>query len=183
MLENREIDARLWQEYRFALSRFVLRRVDDAALAEDIVQDVLLKVYKQLNTLKDPGKILPWMYQIAKNAIVDHYRRYRPTEDIDAVGVTEGHPAEERAEEALAQCLIPWLGQLPAKYQQAVTLSEFDGMTQKEVALRLGLTLSGAKSRIQRGRKLLKKRLLACCRIELDRRGSILDYDCEECGR
>lgn len=181
MLENREIDARLWREYRFALSRFVLARIDDPAIAEDIVQDVLVKVYKQLSTLKDPGKILPWMYRIAKNTIVDHYRRYRPTEDIDAVVVTERYYADDHAEKALAQCLLPWIGQLPVKYQQAVKMSELDGMTQKEVARRLGLSWSGAKSRIQRGRSLLKKRFVACCRMELDRRGSILNYECEDC--
>lgn len=181
MLENREIDARLWEEYRLALSRFVLTRVGDPTIAEDIVQDVLIKVYKQLSTLKDRGKILPWMYQIAKNAIVDHYRRYRPTEDIDAVVAIEANHADDLAEKALAQCLLPWVSQLPAKYQQAVTMSEFDGMTQKEVARRLELSLPGAKSRIQRGRKLLKKRFVACCRMELDRRGNLLNYECEDC--
>ncbi len=68
----------------------------------------------------------------------------------------------------------------------AITLSEFEGLRQKEVAMTLGLSVSGAKSRIQRGRKMLKELLLECCHFELDSRGRIMDYeadtDCHDCG-
>ncbi|MCU7934923.1 MAG: RNA polymerase sigma factor SigZ [Candidatus Thiodiazotropha sp. (ex Dulcina madagascariensis)] len=181
MTENKEIDTQLWKEYRSALFRFILTRVDDPAMAEDIVQDVLIKVYEQLNTLKDREKILPWMYQITRNAIVDHYRKYRPTEDIDKVVLIEETQTEDNVAKELAQCLLPWVSQLPPNYRQAVTMSELDGLTQQEVAQRQGLSVSGAKSRVQRGRKLLKKRLMACCRIELDRQGNVFNYECENC--
>lgn len=181
MTKQSEIDARLWQEYRTALYHFILGRVDDASVAEDIVQDVLAKVYGQLNTLKDRGKILPWMYKITKNSIIDHYRKYRPTEDIDKVALMAEMHAEDNVERDLAQCLLPWVSQLPEDYQQAIEMSELSGLTQSEVAQKLGLSLSGAKSRVQRGRKLLKKRLLACCRVELDRRGNVFSYECEKC--
>ena len=67
--------------------------------------------------------------------------------------------------------------QLPEKYRQAVQWSDLDGLPQQEVADRLGLSLSGAKSRIQRGRALLKDVLDQCCSFEFDRRGNVTDCD------
>jgi RNA polymerase sigma-70 factor (ECF subfamily) len=74
-------------------------------------------------------------------------------------------------------------------YRQAVQLSEIEGLPQQEVADRLGLSLSGAKSRIQRGRLMLKDELERCCRFEFDRRGNVMDYEprpertvCRNCG-
>jgi RNA polymerase sigma-70 factor (ECF subfamily) len=64
---------------------------------------------------------------------------------------------------------------LPAPYRDALVLTEFEGLTQKEMAERLGISLSGAKSRVQRGREQLKRMLLERCQFEFDRLGRIID--------
>ena len=64
---------------------------------------------------------------------------------------------------------------LPDAYREAIVLTEFEGLTQKELADRLGISLSGAKSRVQRARGQLKQMLLGCCQFEFDRRGGIID--------
>jgi RNA polymerase sigma-70 factor, ECF subfamily len=66
---------------------------------------------------------------------------------------------------------------LPENYREAVILSELKGLTQKEVARLQGTSLSGAKSRVQRGRSLLKNMLAECCRLEFDHRGRLCDYE------
>jgi RNA polymerase sigma-70 factor, ECF subfamily len=77
---------------------------------------------------------------------------------------------------------------LPDPYRDAIVLTEFDGLSQKELAGRLGISVSGAKSRVQRGRALLKRQLLDCCQFEFDR-GSVIDCNprqnstCPECAR
>lgn len=180
-MENSELDNHVWGEYRTTLYRFILTRVNDPAMAEDIVQDVLIKVYERLNTLKDQEKILSWMYQITRNVIVDYYRRYKPTEDIDKTNVVKEINIQEDVEKELAQCLLPMVNQLPSNYRQAIKMAEFDGLTQKVIAQKQGLSLSGAKSRVQRGRKLLKEILLECCRIELDHQGKVFNYECQNC--
>lgn len=76
----------------------------------------------------------------------------------------------------LASCLQPLIADLPETYRLPRVLSEIEGLTQKEVAARLGLSLSGAKSRVQRGREKLRQRLLECCDIETGRRG-IVGYE------
>ncbi len=180
-MENSELDPHLWKTYRRTLYHFILTRVNDPIVAEDIVQDVLVKVYERLNTLKDREKILSWMYQITRNVIVDYYRKQRPTGNIDKEVIGEEINIEEDIKKELAQCLLPMVNQLPSNYRQAVKMAEFDGVTQKEIAQEQGLSLSGAKSRIQRGRKLLKNMLMECCRIEFDHQGSVLNYECESC--
>jgi RNA polymerase sigma-70 factor (ECF subfamily) len=176
----------IWQSYRAELVRFVAGRVNDATIADDIVHDVLLKAFSQLGTLENRAQLRAWLFRITRNAIVDHYRARRPTEQLPDELRAEFPVETKQAEQELARCLAPLLGALPSPYRQALTLAEVDGLTQREIAKREGLSLSGAKSRVQRARKMLRDALLACCRVELDRQGGVVDYrphhaGCDEC--
>lgn len=75
---------------------------------------------------------------------------------------------------------------LPEKYKQAILLTEFHNVTQKELAAKMSISIAGAKSRVQRGRKMLKDMLLSCCYFEFDRLGNVIDYthkktECKNC--
>lgn len=164
-----------WQSHRATLRRFILGRVGDADAAEDIVQDVLLRAWSQQSRLRDESKLVPWLVSMTRNAIVDHYRTRRPSEELPEELAAPQEEKDAMAE--LAACLIPFLARLPERYRSAVELSELEGLTQQETADRLGISLSGAKSRVQRGRAKLQEMLLACCRLERDHRGAIVDYD------
>jgi RNA polymerase sigma-70 factor (ECF subfamily) len=180
-----QFNDQLWQEYRTALHRFILNRVNDSVLAEDLVQDVLTKAYHQLDTLKDQKKILPWLYQITRNALVDYYRKHRPVEELTESLLMQEMNLGDDMEKELAQCILPLVKQLPPLYRQAVMWAEIDGLTQQEIAQKQGITLSGAKSRVQRGRKLLKNLLLKCCSVEADGHGRVINYqphqECKDC--
>jgi RNA polymerase sigma-70 factor (ECF subfamily) len=169
------------QAQRDELHRFVLKRVRDEAAAEDIVQEVLVRAYTRQETLTEPSKLRPWLYQITRNAIIDYYRSQKPSEAVPDDLIHEDTGEEDnRAQRELARCLVPLLDELPDPYRQALRLAEFEGATQREIASRLGLSLSGAKSRVQRARKMLRGVLLKCCRVELDRRGGVVDYETRE---
>jgi RNA polymerase sigma-70 factor (ECF subfamily) len=180
-----EIEVATWQAYRDALYRFALQRVGDAATAEDIVQDVLVKAYTQRETLKEPSKLRSWLYQITRNTLIDFYRTQKPEEPIPDDLAQKSTGGDEHARQEMAACLVPLLDTLPAPYRQALKLAEFEGARQREIATRMGLSLSGAKSRVQRGRRMLRDALLRCCRVELDHRGYALDYEvsdgCDVC--
>jgi RNA polymerase sigma-70 factor (ECF subfamily) len=130
-----------------------------------------------------------WIYQIARHAIIDHYRATgRRSEmpaglaaDIEAYQLpstmTTSSEDSGRLRTELAGCLRPMIERLSGEYRQAVMLIDFEGLTQQEAAAQLGLSLSGMKSRVQRGRRQLKGMLEACCTIELDRRRGVVDYD------
>jgi len=173
------------QAHRNELYGFILKRVRDEAAAEDIVQEVLVKAYTRQRTLKAPSKLRPWLYQITRNSIIDYFRLQRPSEPLPDDLTYEHTGAVNRAERELARCLVPLLDELPESYGSTLRLAEIEGATQQQVASRLGLSLSGAKSRVQRSRKLLRGLLLKCCRVELDRRGGVADYEpsqgCDSC--
>lgn len=178
----------LWRDYRDRLVRFVRGRVEDAATAEDIAHDVLVRAYQKRDTLRSGQKFEAWLYQITRNAVIDHYRARRPAEELPAELTAPEEEGRRAAREELAGCMRPLVSALPPRYREAVLLSELHGLTQNETAERLGLSLSGAKSRVQRARRMLEEKLLACCRVELDNRGAIVDYErrdsgaCGDCG-
>jgi RNA polymerase sigma-70 factor (ECF subfamily) len=143
-------------------------------------------MHRRIDELKDPHKIVSWVYQITRHVIIDHYRSARrrreiPTGlagDVDERASAALPSADEpgRLRTELAACLRPMLNRLSNDYRDAIALVELEGLTQQAAAQRMGLSLSGMKSRVQRGRKQLKQMLDECCLIQLDRRGGFLDY-------
>lgn len=165
-----------WQAYRQQLLSYISTRVQGEE-AEDILQDVLLKAWQNLGGLADSTKLAPWLYSIARNAIVDHYRSRMPGEESFDENMQRTFPPEEnRAERELAACLLPMMELLPEKYRTAVQMAELEGKKQHEIAASAGISLSGAKSRVQRGRGMLRVLLEDCCRIECNSTGRVTDY-------
>jgi RNA polymerase sigma-70 factor, ECF subfamily len=166
----------LWESYRSRLLAFIRSRVSDETEAEDLLQEVFLRIHNNLCCPPEPAKMEPWIYQIARNLIIDHYRGRKDLPEISEDLPAEFEFQEEDPEARLALSLKEMINQLPETYREAVLLSEIEELTQKEVAERLDISLSGAKSRVQRGRQKLRELLLACCHFEMDRRGRIIDY-------
>ena len=171
----------VWTAFREPLRNYVARRVPEPADADDVLQEVFVRVHTHLGSLEDESRLVPWLYRIARSAVVDRYRRRdraRPLPEDLELPAEEGGGSEAEEPDvarAIARSLRGLIAGLPELYREALVLSEFEGLTQREVAARLGLSLTGAKSRIQRGRKLLKKALLECCHFDFDQRGRILE--------
>ncbi len=184
----------VWEEVQSGLRGFVAKRVAEAADVDDILQEVFLRMHRKLGSLKDSRKVVSWLYQITRHVIVDHARlparrRERPAglagdmEGADTRGrlsSTPDDPAPTDPRADLAGCLRPMIDRLEPAYREAVTLVELEGLSQPAAATRLGLSLPGMKSRVQRGRKRLKSMLDACCAVQLDRRRSVIDYALRE---
>jgi RNA polymerase sigma-70 factor (ECF subfamily) len=174
----------VFAEFQRRLRAFVSRRVRNAADVEDIVQETFLRIHRHLAEVRGADRLAAWVFQVARSAMVDHFRRQRhPGEALseehellaspDAGGGSG--PASEFEE--LAACLAPMIESLPPADHEAIDLSEIKGFTQRQASTRVGVTLSGMKSRVQRARRKLKAMLLDCCRIELDRRGGIVGHE------
>lgn len=194
-----EVEA-LWHQVHDALRRFIARRVATEADVEDILQDVSLRIHRHLARLRTPERLMAWIFQMTRHAIVDYYRaparRHEIPTGLDAdrtpataVALPLPDPEGETAQlrEELAACLRPLLARLPTPYREAVTMVELAGLTQHAAAKQLGLSVSGMKSRVQRGRQQLHRLLNDCCLIHLDRRNSVTDYtmraaSCQSCG-
>jgi RNA polymerase sigma-70 factor (ECF subfamily) len=159
---------KLWEEFGVPLRRFIARRVRNEHDAEDLLQEVFLRVHVALRRVEDRDRVRPWLYRKATNATADYYRnrghavRNKPLHEL-----TEDDAGPENLNEEVRVCLEPLVDELPDRYRRALVLADLEGRTQKEVAEELGLSLSGAKSRVQRARKKLKAALLSCCRQHL----------------
>ena len=166
----------IWNEFSQRLRAFILSRVFDPDDADDILQDVFVKLHTHIDTLRDEERLAAWLYQIARNTIADHYRARMQTVAMPETLAVEDEPSESDAPGRIAASLRTMVERLPDRYRAAVVLSELEGLPQHEVAGRLGLSLSGAKSRVQRGRDMLREALLDCCHFEFDRGGRMIDY-------
>lgn len=166
---------KVWRDFSHRLRGFIARRVPSDAV-DDLLGDVFVKVHARIDTLEDEARLAPWLFQITRNTLADHYRRFRPTTELNGIDRVEAEDDYDAAE-MIAASLHGLVDNLPEKYREALTLTEFDGLTQAEMGERLGLSVSGAKSRVQRARGLLRDELLACCHFEFDQRGHVIDYE------
>jgi RNA polymerase sigma-70 factor (ECF subfamily) len=117
-----------------------------------------------------------WIYQITRNAIADYYRSRRPTAElVEALPVAD-ELADDDAMRELSPCVTAIIAMLPDAYRETLHLTEYQGLSQKALGERLGISFSGAKSRVQRARAKIKEQLLNCCQFQFDHRGGIIDY-------
>lgn len=154
----------IWNEFSGRLGQFIRGRVSNASAAEDILHDVFAKFQERCDEFHDPHKVQGWLFLVARNAVIDHYRTHKPTTEVTESLATELPQTLEMAElHAAFQRLID---RVPEPFREALVLVELEGLTQVELARRLGISFSGAKSRVQRGREQLKELLLEFCQRE-----------------
>lgn len=173
--------AGLWVEFGPPLRGFLARRVPPGVDADDLVQEVFLRVVRSLGSLRSIERPEAWLFQIARNALRDSLRaRLRRDGRTDALEVdlpAEPVAAADRAAEAeLAPCLTAMVGRLAEPYRTAITLTSLQGLTQADAARHAGISISGMKSRVQRGRDQLRRMLVTCCAIAVDVRGGVSDF-------
>lgn len=183
-LSNTSIVENIWNDFNKPLKNFIKRHINNEQDADDILQNVFYKIQANIANLKDVEKIHAWVYIITKNAITDFYRIKKHELSLELPEeITYDTQEEITANYEIAQCLKSMVYSLPEKYKTAIILTEFQNLTQKELSLKLGLSVSGAKSRIQRARNKLKEMLLNCCSLEFDYQGNVVDYKnkCDEC--
>lgn len=174
MIEQTTLD--VWKEFNHRLRLFIKRRISDTADVDDILQDVFLKIHSKLNSLQDKDRLSAWLYQVTRNTITDFYRTRRQSVQLPEQIADKDESIENEKVSQLAVGVRYMIFLLPEKYREALILTEIQGLSQQEMAKRLGLSLAGAKSRVQRGRRLLKDTLLDCCHFEFDQRGRVMDY-------
>jgi RNA polymerase sigma-70 factor (ECF subfamily) len=160
-----------WSFFQSKLKGFVLKRVKDKSLADDIIHDVFLKVHGKLDQLKDTTKADAWIYQIAQNTIVDHFRKQsRVINPLDV----DWDSNWQALNECVTTCIRETLSTLPQPYREALELADLQNIPQKELAIKLHISYSGIKSRVQRAREMLKARMDERYRIEMDKYGNVL---------
>lgn len=190
----------IWSEFGHRLRAFIRQRVRTEEDADDILQEVFLRVHRHAGGVSQSDRLTSWLFQVTRNAIVDYYRAPARREQPESIvgeaalerpdaATSEPEPDLDsvQARQELASCLRPMVDRLPPLYREAVALVDLSGLPQTEAAGQLGLSVSGMKSRVQRGRRGLKEILVACCPVQLDGGGRVVDFDrpharCSHCG-
>jgi RNA polymerase sigma-70 factor (ECF subfamily) len=160
-----------WSRIQNELKGFVYKRVKDKALTEDIVHDVFLKVHDKMVQLREGEKIFGWIYEITRNTINDHYRRNSKTIKSRDIDWESAPPNFNECVSGLIAELIP---SLPDKYRIPLEMTEIQNHSQLEVANKLGLTYTAAKTRVQRARKMLREKIDEVLIVKTDGFGHVV---------
>lgn len=166
----------IWNDFHNRISNFVHGRIYDKDLTEDCVQDIFIKINSGLTSLRDEKKLESWIFQIARNTIADFNREKMKLSTVSIDGYDQEIEEDDNINSTVAEWIVPFIKELPEKYSNPLMLYEIDGLSQKEISEKEKISLSGTKSRIQRGRVKLKDALNDCCRFEIDKEGNVLDY-------
>ena len=173
----------VWTSYSEDLKRFIISKVKNLTIAEDILQDTFIKIHTKLHTLKDITKLKSWCFTVARNSILDHWKSANQTFEIASIeedtDISENLHTEQ-------DCLKGILNNLPKKYSTPLFLSDIKGLKQKEVADQLHQSLSTTKSQIQRARKLIAQGFMDCCGFVMNKEGELVGEikdkeDCKVC--
>jgi RNA polymerase sigma-70 factor, ECF subfamily len=162
-----------WRGLIDRLRPFVVRRVAPSDV-DDVVQEVLLRVHRGVDAVRDDQRLGAWLFQVARSAIADHGRaRARHPLAATADGDVPAAPVDDHdhVPERLAAVIAFFVARLPSPYREAITLTELEGMSQRDAAGRLGVSLPALKSQVLRGRARLRALLEQCCEIAVDVRG------------
>ncbi len=166
-----EIVSTTWNSLYNELLAFVVRKVRDKCTAEDIVHDVFIKVHMKAGQVRETDKIIGWIYQITRNAVADYFRKN--ARNVESVNI-DWESGYHEFNACVAKCLTVLMDTLPEEYRLPLHLTEVEGLSQYEVAERLNISYSGARSRVQRARKMLRDKLNQLYYIKTDSYGNVI---------
>lgn len=167
----------IWKKYSDELLGFLITRTGDKDLAEDLLHETFIKVHLKLGSLRKETNIRSWLYSICSNVLMDHFRVKSPMAGSE---VNAENDNDENNTHSPGHCLLPLIEKLPDIYKNALILSEIKGLKQARVAEILNISVSGAKSRIQRGKKMLQEGFMECCDYTLNEKGMLRGEDRSE---
>lgn len=173
----------IWDTFHAELRSFIQHKTRSNADTDDILQDAFIRIIRHRDKVNQSKNLRLYLYGIVQNAINDHFKHRMPV--ADATGI-DGFFTEEEASNlnsTIADCCVkPFVNKLPEHYRDALLITEFQDISQKELAKQLGISYSGAKSRVQRGKEKLRELLLECCPYKTDVYGNIISNEDNRCG-
>lgn len=166
----------IWAQHEAGVRALIRAKVANAADTEDLFQEVQLRTYNKLETIRSNETMSGWLFRLTRNAIVDHHRKQNRRQP-PAESSQEHDPHEPDVVEALGQCVAPFIRELPDDLRKVLTAVDLEGVPQKEYAETHGMKYSTLKSKVQRGRVRLRELFEDCCSFSRDCRGNINDFE------
>lgn len=171
---------------RPALFAYVRGIVRNAEIAEDITQEAMLRAHQSISRLKDNNRFVPWIYRIATNLCLDHFRNnIRTSKKVQASDSDllfsndlrdENAPRLDKVMECaeMGECVQQYFQELSDSYRAVILLHDVEGMKNQEIADMLEISLDTAKVRLHRARKQLRNILEGVCNFYIDERGVLV---------
>jgi RNA polymerase sigma-70 factor (ECF subfamily) len=173
----------IWDNFHKELKSFIQNKTRNAADTDDILQDAFIRIIRNLDKVNQSDNLRHYLYGIVRNAIYDHFNRKKTVIYTDELKDVLSDEEARDLNAAVAECCIkPFINKLPDHYRDALLITEFQDISQKELAVRLNISYSGAKSRVQRGKEKLKELLLECCPYKSDPYGNLIIAEEKNCG-
>lgn len=184
MQKNTSIE-HVWEEYRAAIKAFLHSKIANSDDVDDLLQDILIKTYKNLHTVQSESSVKSWLFQIANHAIIDFYRKKGRPREVNADDLWFDEDNAD-VQNDLLQCIEPFIQSLPEENAELITSVDIRGQSQKDYAREHGVSYSTLKSRVQKSRHQLRELFEDCCHLTLDHRGNVIDCDsksssCKKC--
>lgn len=172
----------IWRDFNDELFGFIKARVNNLDTAQDILQEVFIKIHQSSNKLSNEDKLASWVYQITRNTIIDYYRKKMlPISDDSIFQEAVEEESDSSLNPQFINCLMPFINQLPEKYSGALNKTIYGDLSQKEYAQELNISYTAVKSRVQRARQQLKELFTQCCDIQTDNYGNIISSNIDDC--
>jgi len=181
-LADQHIVEQIWIQFNAKLKSFILSKVRDNALADDLLQEVFIKIHRLIGQLKDENKLQAWVYQVARNTVYDYFRTQGRTTDLNVEEVeiieeeSDNHFMTETIED-----MVKMMNKMPAEYCDVLCLTELGGMSHMQYAEKTGISHTAAKTRAFRARNMLKDMLMKCCHYQFDKYGTVVNIQPAGC--
>lgn len=173
---------KIWNRFNGKLKAFIMGKVKDSVITDDLLQEVFIKIHRQIGQLKDENKIQAWVYQVARNTMYDYFRKPGQKNDltIEEIDLAEEATDNDYMSETIED-MVHMMSNMPAEYCDVLCLTELGGMSHKEYAAKKGISLSAAKTRAFRARIMLKDMLMKCCHYQFDKYGTVFNIQPAGC--
>lgn len=173
----------IWTDFHKELKTFILNKTRNSADTDDILQEVFIKIIRNIDKVNHAENLRHYLYGIVRNAINDYFRSRKQIVDNSEIEEKITEEETQTLNTTIAECCIkPFINKLPGNYRDALLITEFQDISQKDLAEKLNISYSGAKSRVQRGKEKLKELILNCCAYQSDKYGNLIDTEDKNCG-
>lgn len=174
----------VWELYHQDIKRFLLSRIKNEEVVDDVLQDTFIKIHTKLDSLQENKKLKSWVFTIARNTMLDYFRTNKISTEFKEFDIQLEEEPKAHDEK---DCLYGIIKRLPKKYRDPLFLADIKGKKQTEVANQLKLPIPTAKSRIQRARRLIAQGYMECCDFKMNQKGHLVGevkdkQDCKVCG-
>ena len=173
----------IWTNFNKELKVFIYNKTRNSADTDDILQEVFVKIIRNIEKVNQSENLRQYLYGIVRNTLNDYFKNQKTFSSDTEIQEQFSETETNSLNETIAECCIkPFINKLPDNYKQALLITEFQDISQKELAKKLNISYSGAKSRVQRGKDKLKELILNCCAYQNDKYGNLIDTEDKSCG-